>query len=258
MFEIHHFWIRFLGSAVFLVLLCFFVNSCLLGIVNAGNLAGIAACLLGLVYFAANSWSARVLQRLWNCLPGKILVGLGIGIICISAVLAMLISGLMVHAIYDAPKQESVVVVLGCKVRNGAPSLMLQRRLDAAYAYLEAHPDVPVIVCGGQGPDESISEAQCMFDYLTNKGIAPERIMMDADSASTYENLQNARTFLEEHQLGDTITIVTDGYHQYRASLIADSLGLQSDHISARTSWYLVPTYWVREWLGVCYQVVFG
>ena len=51
---------------------------------------------------------------------------------------------------------------------------------------------------------------------------------------------------------------MTDGYHQLRASMIADDLKLETDHVSAYTSWYLVPTYWVREWMGVCYQLVFG
>ena len=62
---------------------------------------------------------------------------------------------------------------------------MLKHRLDAAYDYLTEHPDVPVIVCGGQGPDESISEAQCMYEYLTKKGIAAERITQEDRSTST-------------------------------------------------------------------------
>ncbi len=258
MFRIESFWIRAIVCVLLAVFLGFFLNSMMLGIVNAGNLAGTAACLLGLLYFGANAWCARILQHLWEKIPGRILICFGTGVLCLCAVLAVLISGLMLHAIYDTPKQENAVVVLGCKVRNGVPSLMLQRRLEAAYDYLVSHPEVPVIVCGGQGPDESISEAQCMYDYLTAKGIEGERILMDDRSVSTYENLLNAKNFLQSNHLGSTITIVTDGFHQYRASMIADSLDLSCDHISARTSWYLVPTYWVREWLGVCYQFVFG
>ncbi len=159
---------------------------------------------------------------------------------------------------YDAPKTEKPVVVLGCQVKNSGPSLMLRHRLDATYAYLQEHQNVPVIVCGGQGADEPMSEAQCMYEYLVNKGISSERIYREDTSTSTYENLRNAKGILQQHGMGTDITIVTDGFHQLRADMIAKKLSLKTSHVSADTSWYLVPVYWVREWLGVCYQFVFG
>jgi serine/threonine-protein kinase len=54
------------------------------------------------------------------------------------------------------------------------------------------------------------------------------------------------------------ITIVTDGFHQFRASLIAKDCGLSCDAVSAKTPWYLAPSYWVREWLGVAQFLIFG
>ncbi len=257
-FVIEHLWVRLLGAGIFLIFLAFFINPFLLGIYNIGNLAGTLVSLLGLAYFAANPWVSKILQRIWENGIGHVILCVLIGLICLSGVLALVISGCMLHAMYDAPKEENTIVVLGCQVKNGGPSLMLRRRLDAAYAYLIEHPDVPVIVCGGQGPDEAISEAQCMYEYLTGRGIDENRILMEDTSTSTRENLSNAQMILNDQEWGNRITIVTDGYHQLRASMIADSLGLESDHISAYTSWYLVPTYWVREWLGVCYQFVFG
>ncbi len=256
MFEIHSVWVRLLCIAVFLVFLWFFVNSWMLGILNLGNMAGIAVCLAGILFFALNSQCAGLLKKMWQYLPGRIVITSGMALAAFCAVLAIFLSGCMLYTMHDTPKQENVLVVLGCKVRGGGPSLMLQHRLEAAYDYLEAHPDVQVIVCGGQGADESISEAQCMYEYLTNRGIAPERIVLEDTSTSTYENLRNAKSLLGEGE--HTVTIVTDGFHQLRASMIADGIGLESDHISAKTSWYLVPTYWVREWFGICYQFVFG
>ena len=164
----------------------------------------------------------------------------------------------MIISANHKPKSENTVVILGCKVRDGAPSLMLQKRLDAALNYLNQHPDVPVIVCGGQGEDESITEAQCMTEYLTAHGLAESRIYRDDTSTSTLENLQNAKAIITEQDWLPEITIVTDGYHQFRAANIAKSIGLSADAVSAGTSWYLVPSYWVREWLGICYQFVFG
>ncbi len=258
MFVIEPLWVRLLGTLVFAALFLLFISPFFLGIRNIGNIAGTALSILGILFFAANPLVSKLLQKVWENNVGHVVLCGVIGLLCICAVGAVIISGFMLHAANDAPKEENVVVVLGCKVRNGVPSLMLRRRLDAAHAYLTEHPDVPVIVCGGQGPDEAISEAQCMFNYLTEHGIDEARIIREDRSTSTIENLQNAQDILHENDWGDRITIATDGYHQLRASMIADDLKLESDHISAKTSWYLVPTYWVREWMGVVYQLVLG
>ncbi len=247
---------RVVGFTACLALFVLFFIATGLGILNIGNLAGMVICVAGMAYFALMGKIHGWLRRLWRRRAGKVLLPAAGALLGLCIALAGTLSGLMVHTMLDTPEDEQVLVVLGCQVRaNGVPSLMLRHRLDAALSYLNAHPDAQAIVCGGQGSDEVISEAACMYEYLTNHGVAPERIQQDDTSTSTYENLRNAKALLD----GETkITIVTDGYHQYRASLIAEELGLETDHISAKTSWYLVPTYWVREWFGICYQVVFG
>ncbi len=258
MFVIENFYVRLIGSGIFLALLAFFINPFFLGIKNIGNIAGVLGCLMGLLFFAANPLAAKLLQKIWENSIGHVVLCVCIGFLCLGAVTAFTFSGCMIYKMHAVPQEENVLVVLGCKVKNGGPSLMLRHRLEAACAYLTEHPDVPVIVCGGQGADEAISEAQCMYEYLIDKGIAPERIYMEDTSTSTIENLRNAQIILEEQNWGCRITIVTDGFHQLRASMIARTLDLQTDHVSAYTSWYLVPTYWVREWFGICYQLVFG
>ena len=157
----------------------------------------------------------------------------------------------------DRPKNtDTTVVVLGCKVKNGAPSLMLGRRLNAAYEYLTEEPDVKVIVSGGKGDDEIISEAQCMRDYLVDRGIAPERIYMEDKSTDTDENLRFSQDIIRREGLPEHITIVTDGFHQLRSDMKAEKLGMRAYNISAHTPWWLVPTYWVREWFGIIYYII--
>lgn len=258
MFEIPQLWLRILGIVIFAIALAFFVNPMLLGIRNAGCYSGTIVSILGIVYFAANPWTARLLKKIWDNGMGHILLCVVLGVMAVCCLLAIIISGCMIGTILDKPKEENTVVILGCKVRGTKPSLMLQRRLDAALVYLEEHPDVPVIVCGGQGPDESMTEAACMADYLQSHGISEERIFQDNKSTSTQENLSNAKEIIEAHEWSDSIILVTDGYHQFRASLIAKNINFRTDAISAPTSWYLVPAYWVREWLGVCHFFVFG
>ena len=84
-----------------------------------------------------------------------------------------------------------VLIVLGTTVNGTEPSPMLKQRLDAAVQYLNTYPDAICIVTGGKGDEHNLSEAQCMFNYLTAAGIDAARITMEDRATSTVENLQN-------------------------------------------------------------------
>ena len=258
MFMISPLWVRVLGTILFLIGLFFFVNPMLLGIRHAGCYFGTVICVSGAVFFGLNPFVIKFLQKVWENGFGHFILCILMGLLAFGAVLGIILSGMMIHSACKKPKAEHTVIILGCKVRNGEPSLMLKKRLDAGLAYLKQHENLSVIVCGGQGEDESISEAQCMTEYLTAHGIDADRIYQDAVSTSTLENLQNAKAIIQEEDWLQDVTIVTDSFHQYRAAHIAKSIGLTPDAVSAKTSWYLMPSYWVREWLGICYQFVFG
>ena len=74
------------------------------------------------------------------------------------------------------PLPADAVIVLGAGVNGTEPSLSLRTRLDAPLDYLEAHPDIPVVLTGGTGyGEEEISEAACMYDYLTAHGVGAGR-----------------------------------------------------------------------------------
>ena len=256
--EIPQLWVRLVCAGVCFALLVVFIVPLFAGIRNAGSITGIIVSLLGAGFFVFNPQLSVWLGRVWSNSHGRILLCICGGLLVLCAVFAVAVSVGMVKAMCTAPKEESTVVILGCKVRGKSPSLMLQRRLDAAYEYLKDHPDVPVIVTGGQGADEEISEAQCMAEYLEGKGISSDRICLEDKSTDTRGNLTNAREFLEQNEWDRHITIVTDGFHQLRAALLAKDLGLGCDAISARTPWYVLPSYWVREWLAVAAYFIFG
>ena len=150
-----------------------------------------------------------------------------------------------------ADLQQETVVVLGCKVNGDQPSQMLRRRLDAAAAYLKEQPDALCIVSGGQGHNESRSEASVMKDYLLAQGISEERIYCEDRSANTKENLLFSNDIVAEEGLNPDLVIVSDGFHQFRARLIARKLELTSYALSAHTSFWLVPAYAVRELLSL-------
>ena len=177
------------------------------------------------------------------------------GLIAAAAVAA---SVCMISAVRIECPENSTAVVLGCRVYGERPSLMLVRRLEAAKEYLDENPDADCILSGGMGEGESISEAECMKQYLTSKGISADRIFMEDKSTTTKENLIFSRNIIEANGLSQTVTLVTDGYHQKRAEMLAENLDIHPYNISGYTSWYIIPTYWVREWFGLLYYGIFG
>ena len=96
-----------------------------------------------------------------------------------------------------------------------------------------------------------------MKDWLVANGIAPERIYMEDKSVNTEENLRFSKRIIDANGLPQRITIVTDAFHQLRADILAKKQGIESNNISADTVWYLLPTYWVREWFGIIYYRIF-
>ena len=155
----------------------------------------------------------------------------------------------------DAP----YLLVLGAKVNPNGPSLSLKNRINAAYDYLVAHPDSIAILSGGQGPDEYISEAQCMFEQLTAMGIPESRLWLEDQATSTWENFTFSCTLLEEKTGAspETIAVVTSEYHLFRAGLFAKRLGLECLGVPARTTLpVLKVNYFIREAVAVWYHLL--
>ncbi len=229
------------------------------GIINIGNCFGAgASAALGMIFTFPDHF-VRLIKHLWESAAGKAAV-ISAGVLCAAFIIyAVTVSVLMMRAASDRPKNDkALLIVLGCQVKNGAPGRMLASRLDAAYDFLAEHDEAAAVVSGGQGSDESISEAQCMRDYLVSRGISSDRIYMEDRSTSTEENLRFSLELIRNRGLSGEITIVTDGFHQLRAEMLAKRSGVDTKNISASTMWWLLPTYWVREWFGIAYYIVSG
>lgn len=238
-----------------LMLLAVFVIPVFLGIVNAGNIAGILVSVILLL--ATFFWDRfyGFIQNICTYTGGKIITVFAALVICLGTGFAAFLSVKMINAANNAPEEPVTAVVLGCHVKGTKPSLMLTRRLEAACEYLKENPDVKCVVTGGQGTGEDITEAEAMKQYLMEKGIEGERILKEDRSVNTDENLAFTKTVLEQNGLSNDIVVITDGFHQYRASLIAEKQGLESYSISCETRTDLVPTYWVREWFALAKEM---
>lgn len=157
--------------------------------------------------------------------------------------------------------QSRCAVVLGAKVNGTEPSRSLQERIDAAFDYLVSHPDAIAVVTGGKGSDERISEAECMFRSLTEKGIAPDRILLEDQAVNTVQNLRFSLELLEKAtgSRPETIALITSEYHLCRADLFARSLGLEAELIPAATGRFALRcNYYLREIFALWYYSIFG
>lgn len=154
------------------------------------------------------------------------------------------------------------VVVLGAGVNGTTPSLSLATRLDAALSYLGEHPDIPVVLTGGQGYGEDISEAACMYDYLTERGVDPERIILEESASNTAENFAFSAPLLEAAGVDvatDTVAVVTNDFHVARSRLIAEKKGYGvTIGVGAPIPWaHLEVNYYLREAFAVVKSVLF-
>lgn len=144
------------------------------------------------------------------------------------------------------------VVILGTGLKGSQLSLTLKQRLDASLPYVNQHPKIPIIVSGGQGPGEDITEAAAMKKYLISRGIAEGRIKLENKSTSTKENLIFSKTLMQvSKSSGPKIMIVTSDYHMFRAKYIARTLGYEAYGISGESPLHLKPINMIREYLAV-------
>ena len=182
---------RVIPALISFIMLILFLLPMTAGIINLGNCVGaLTSAALTAVFLFWDRFTG-VVSHMWERPAGKVIISAFSAAAVVFTLVAVTVSFFMLREMNDRPRDtDTTVVVLGCKVKNGAPSLMLGRRLNAAFEYLSAEPDVKVIVSGGKGDDESISEAQCMRDYLVDRGISPERIYMEDKSTDTDENLR--------------------------------------------------------------------
>lgn len=141
-------------------------------------------------------------------------------------------------ASFEERKSADVAVIFGAAVWGDYPSPRLQDRLNAAYATLKDL-DCPIIVSGGQGSDEHLSEALAMKRYLVALGLSEQRIFLEDKATSTRENIAFSDKLIADLLSSDALTsdtitaplkppivlVITSDYHMRRVTLLAKQAG---------------------------------
>lgn len=202
--------------------------------------------LVGLKFPGFARWTVRIFS-----------VILALGLLVVGVTEALVIRA----SFGDPDKSCQYMVVLGAKVRADGPSVSLWDRIYGAQAYLLEHPEVIAVVSGGQGADEPMTEAQCMYDALVALGISPDRIWVEDKAESTWENLNFSLNLIEEKTgtRPTEIGVLSSEYHLFRASLFARACDVGFIGIPAKTSrTSQLINHCMREVAGVWHYILLG
>lgn len=149
------------------------------------------------------------------------------------------------------------LVILGCKVRkDGTLYPLLQARVDRAIGFyrkqLEMTGKKAVFVpSGGQGPDETISEAAAMKRYILEQGIPAEQILTEDQSKNTEENMRFSGNLIRERTPDAKVAFSTTNFHVFRSGIISRENQFEPDGMGSKTQWYFWPNAFIREVIGM-------
>lgn len=152
------------------------------------------------------------------------------------------------------------MIVLGAHVKGDVVSKALAQRLDKAYEYAvrESNKNCTIIVSGGQGSDEKVTEAFAMKQYLMAKGIDGNRILMEDKSTDTNENIELSVN-LYIHDKSKKVVVVSNNFHVFRSIQLAKADGLENvSGLAAPCNMGLLLNYMVREAVGITKEIVYG
>ena len=167
-----------------------------------------------------------------------------------------IVSFIAVYGQYDnADYNEDAVIVLGAGINGDKVTYPLKVRLDKAMEYHKLNPDAVIVVTGGQGFQETVTEAYAMEKYLVQNGVEPSKIIKEEKATSTNENMRFSKKLLKEDS---KVVVITNNFHIYRAVSIAKLEGLDNvTHIHAGLQWYNIVPCYIRECLAVLKMWVF-
>lgn len=211
-------------------------------------IGGLSIILSGIMYQTHNGGIKvpAVIQK-------SFFIFLVVGVIFFLLVVTTIIKG----AISKPQPNAHYMIILGAKVNGRQPSKTLRARVRAAADYLQENKQTIVIVSGGQGPGEDITEAEAMASLLQEYGIEKSRIRLEDKSTDTKENIEFSQTFITKKE--DSVVIATSDFHVYRGMKMARKQGFTNvSPCPSKSDPVLFVHYYLREFFAVVKDTVKG
>ena len=169
---------------------------------------------------------------------------------------ASVICGLKAARHKPAPDKD-FIVILGCWFRkDGSLPPLLKGRVDKALSFWRAQKEATgreacFVPSGGQGPDESMPEAEAMRRYLLSQDVPPHLILAETASKNTLENMSFSKKIIRESAPDAKVVFSTTSYHVFRSGLWANLAGFPAEGIGSKTKWWYWPNAFMRETAGL-------
>ncbi len=151
---------------------------------------------------------------------------------------------------------KDYIIILGSKIReNGTLTPILQARVDKAIEFAKeqkekANRRIVFVPSGGKGEDEIIAEAEAMKNYLIEKGISPEDIIVENESKNTLQNMKFSKQKIDKDNKDGKIVFSTTNYHVFRSGVIANEEGIDCEGMGSSTKWYFYTNALIREFVA--------
>ena len=126
----------------------------------------------------------------------------------------------------DSAAPADAIVVLGAAQYDGRPSPVLRARLDHAATLFRRGLAPLVIVTGGVGTGDTVSEATVGRRYLVASGLPDAAVEAESAGRTSAASVRAAARSMRVHG-GTRAIFVSDGFHMLRLGFLARRLGLQ-------------------------------
>jgi uncharacterized SAM-binding protein YcdF (DUF218 family) len=135
----------------------------------------------------------------------------------------------------DQRRAADAIVVLGAAQYNGRPSPVLKARLDHAAELYRAGLAPAVVVTGGIGSGDRMSEATVGHRYLRSLAIPDSAIIVRPDGRTTDESMRSVAEWMHERDVSRAL-LVSDPFHMARLQIEAHRADLHAYVSPTRTS----------------------
>lgn len=210
-------------------------------------------CLLGIMLLTYGIIELKFEVNVWGKTP-KVFKRIITTIFAIGMIIFIIIEGVIVYNGHHYDKERpDYLVVLGAGLRGSEISTSLLYRLETALDFHKQYPDVKIVVSGGQGKGEDVTEAYAMRNFLVSNGVDENLIISEDKSTNTYENFLFTKELLEK-QTGKEefkITVISNNFHMYRAKFLANEIGFDTLGYPAPAHKSSTLVFHVREFFGV-------
>ena len=135
----------------------------------------------------------------------------------------------------DEARPADTIVVLGAAQYDGKPSPVLKARLDHAVQLYERHIAPTMILTGGVGVGDTVSEAQVGKRYVMKQGVPEEHILIEPAGVSTEQSMEAVKRLMTGSRMNSAV-LVSDPFHMLRLRLLASKLSIKAFSSPTRTS----------------------